>query len=92
MAVDVLQSVAPEWIHCPFAVQPAQQDITTLMFACRPLPGWPKLSGPLARAEGWESLTFYTDGTCAHPTVPAARHAAWAWLHGRRTVCPLPAS
>ena len=32
----------------------------------------------MLRECGWDSLTLYTDGTCAHPTIPAARHAACA--------------
>ena len=81
MAIDTLRVDHPEWIHCPFAIRPASQDITSLIFARRPAPDWPHEQGARLRAAGYTRLTLFTDGTCARPCTPAARHAAWAVVH-----------
>ena len=81
MAVETLQQDYPEWVYCPFAVQPVELDIPTLIFASRPPPDWPVAQGKSFKDAGWTHLTFFTDGTCARPCQPAARHAAWAVVH-----------
>ena len=77
-AIHALQDLYPHWVYTPFATLPDSVDITNLVFASRPHPSMPRLEAisgaDLRRGE----LVFYTDGTCCHPQLPHARHAAWA--------------
>ena len=80
VAVDAMEYAFPHWTYCPFAVLPPAVDILTMVFATRPIPKVPLDEALLLRQEGRRELRFYTDGTCRHPTVPFARHAAWSVL------------
>ena len=80
VAVDAMEHAVPHWTYCPFAVLPPAVDILTMVFATRPMPRVPLDEALLLRQEGRRELRFYTDGTCRHPTVPFARHAAWSVL------------
>ena len=77
-AVRALSDTYPHWVHCPYAVVPDQVDILTLIFQTRPAPSSPDSEAILLKAEGRTQLRLYTDGTCASPAVPHARHAGWA--------------
>ena len=70
----VLEQSFPAWVYAPFAVLPEPKDILSLVFQTRKHPLMPRHlhshnSGPSA-------LCYYTDGTCANPTIPYATHAA----------------
>ena len=78
---DAIQAMTvdfPHWTYAPFAVLPDAVDITTLLFSSRPHPSMPHEEAARVQREGHSALRFYTDGACRHPTLPLARHAAWA--------------
>ena len=66
----------PHWIHGPFAVCPPDTEVHRLVFHTRqllpplPLPAELGLPGP----RGF--LRMFTDGSCAHPTLPLASRAS----------------
>ena len=76
-AVHILRTHRPEWVYAPFPTVPDEVDILTLIFQSRPPPSWPHASWA-GGSQSVQSLRFFTDGTCAHPTEPLASHAAWA--------------
>ena len=74
-AMQILLDQRPEWVHGPYATLAPAQDIANLLFATRPPPSWP----PPVSLQGLPTpLTFFTDGGCRNPQVPAARLAAWS--------------
>ena len=77
-AVEVLRVHRPEWVNSPLATREDVEDILTLVFQTRPHPKPPPPLADPCLFKGWPLLTFYTDGTCVHPSVPQARHSAWA--------------
>ena len=77
-AVQALDSRFPHWVFCPFATVHDAVDVTTLVFASRPPPGMPHEVAEALRPQARAQLECYTDGTCANPTQPLARHAAWS--------------
>ena len=76
-AVQALESRFPHWVYCPFATMPEEADITRLLFMSRPPPPMPEQEAAHLREEGCAAISAYTDGTCAFPGLPHARHAAW---------------
>ena len=76
-AVHILRTHRPEWVYAPFPTVPDEVDILTLIFQSRPPPSWPHASWA-GGGQSVQSLRFFTDGTCAHPTEALASHAAWA--------------
>ena len=66
----------PHWTHCPFPVEHASEAFLRLYWRSRRLvtPPQPHHLLPLPTP----TVHFFTDGACNNPTVPAARHAAWA--------------
>ena len=66
----------PHWLHCPFPTACPDEVFLRLFWRSR------RLVPPPDVAHLWDSLPahvhLFTDGSCQHPHVPAARHAAWA--------------
>ena len=77
-AVHALSELRPHWVYCPFATLPDEVDITTLVFMSRQPPAPPSLAAQALKDAGFSRLSLFTDGTCAHPQIPQARHAAWS--------------
>ena len=84
-AVHVLRHERPEWLHCPVATVPDEDDILTLIFHTRPFPAWPLAPPAVSTFNNAPALTFFTDGSCKHPSQPRARHAAWAVVQDATT-------
>ena len=78
VALEALTHVHPHWCYAPFATLPEEDDILSLVFATRPMPSMPPAPAGPASPQRQQPLVFFTDGTCANPAYPAARHAAWA--------------
>ncbi|CAE7442603.1 unnamed protein product [Symbiodinium sp. CCMP2592] len=78
--LQILDQESPEWFHCPFPSCHASEPFLRLLWHSRKVvaPPRPELSIPSLESAG--EIHFFTDGTCAHPTIPEARHAAWAVL------------
>ena len=94
----------PHWCHGPFAVCPPHTEVSRLIFHSRrlppPLPLPPELELPGPRG----FLRMFTDGSCAHPTLPLASRASFAvivdtttsdnevpaWLHQWRSRGVIP--
>ena len=77
-AIEALTSVSPHWIYAPFADLPEEVGILSLVFASRAPPSVPVQEAALLQAEALPRLHFFTDGSCANPSIPYARHAAWS--------------
>ena len=79
-AVDILAVHRLEWVYAPFPTLPDEVDILALLFQSRPPPAWPLHSWPSGDLQLQQGLRFYTDGSCANPAEPHARHAGWALI------------
>ena len=77
-AVRAMELSSPHWVYAPFAVVPDEVDVLNLVFASRPAPAMPHAEAARLRQEQPVMLRFFTDGTCANPAIPFARHAAWS--------------
>ena len=62
----------------PCATMPEVDDVLTLLFQSRGPPLPPAVHQPFAHVSRDTPVWFFTDGTCRNPTIPYARHAAWA--------------
>ena len=74
--LDFIVDEMPHWLHCPYPTACPDEAFLRLFWRSR------KLVPPPSIVHLWESLPetvhLFTDGSCQHPQVPAARHAAWA--------------
>ncbi|CAE7020860.1 unnamed protein product [Symbiodinium sp. KB8] len=78
--LDVIAQEQPEWFHCPYPGSHASEPFLRLLWRSReviePVPV--AVTPPSLETAG--EVHLFTDGTCANPTCPEARHAAWAVL------------
>ena len=72
-----VQANCPHWVHSPFPTRPEKEDFLRLLWHSRPLLEPPSIADALT-AQSQTTLQLFTDGSCAFPTCPAARHAAWS--------------
>ena len=68
----------PEWVYMPCATLPEVDDVLTLLFQTRQPPLQPPAVSQFDQVPLQQPVWFFTDGTCHNPTIPYARHAAWA--------------
>ena len=76
-AVEALRH-NPVWVYAPCAVQSDPADVLSLIFHTRKAPLMPTCTQAPLAPEASRVVRYFTDGTCKHPTIPGARHAAWA--------------
>ena len=76
--LDVIAQETPEWFHCPFPGSHAAEPFLRLLWRSRAViaPAIVPAAPPSLEAAG--EVHLFTDGTCANPVCPEARHAAWA--------------
>ncbi|CAE7355188.1 unnamed protein product [Symbiodinium sp. CCMP2592] len=78
----------PHWLHAPFPTAHDDEGFLRLLWSSRRMPPPPDLGDILGGQPSLEHALF-TDGSCVHPTCPAARHAAWSViLHNQCTSVP----
>ena len=75
--LDWVREHAPHWLHCTVPVEHKDEGVLRLIFQTRRVaPCSPPLC--LVQQYALPLCNFYSDGTCAHPSMVPARHAAWA--------------
>ena len=75
--LDWIELEMPSWIHSPFACEHDSEAFLRLFWRSRHLREPPSIDSLIDRF-GLRKLNFFTDGSCANSSCPAARHAAWA--------------
>ena len=67
----------PFWTYCAVPAAHPDESVLRLIFQTRKVVPSPPPLGLVLRYR-LPYCHFYTDGTCAHPVITPARHAAWA--------------
>ena len=67
---------APHWLHCPYPTASQHEVFLRLFWRSRRLVPPSSMAHMLASVP--QHVHLFTDGSCRHPEIPAARHAAWA--------------
>ena len=67
---------APHWLHCPYPTASQHEGFLRLFWRSRRLVPPSSMSHIVATVP--QHVHIFSDGSCRHPEIPAARHAAWA--------------
>ena len=78
--LEVIDKDCSEWFHCPYPGGHAAEPFLRLLWRSRSIIAPARVVSDIPSLTAAGEVHMFTDGTCAHPTCPEARHAAWAVL------------